>query len=344
MRFFKYLAYLVGALVGLFIAVGLFLPSTAHVERSTTINASPETIFNIVNDFSEFNRWSPWAERDPDTEYVFEGPASGVGAKMSWRSDNPDVGKGSQEIIESEPFTLVRVQLDFDDFGRPVSFYRLDANEDGGTLVTWGFDQDYGLNLIFRYIGLMVDDWVGADYESGLANLKTLVESMPPPAPPEPELVLETVDVVPMNIAFVSVSSKIEDAAMQAAFADAYEKIRAFMEENGMQQADAPLAITTTWDEENNLFEFDAAMPIDHTDAQSNDDSEVRIGQTYSGKTLKAVHTGSYEGLFATYDAIDAYIEEHQLEVIGRSWEHYIRDPSETPEEELITYIYFPIK
>jgi hypothetical protein len=33
-----------------------------------------------------------------------------------------------------------------------------------------------GVNPVGRWMGLMMDRWVGADYERGLANLKALVE------------------------------------------------------------------------------------------------------------------------------------------------------------------------
>ena len=45
-----------------------------------------------------------------------------------------------------------------------------------GTKITWGFDSDLGMNPIARWMGLMFDSWIGADYETGLANLKNLVE------------------------------------------------------------------------------------------------------------------------------------------------------------------------
>jgi hypothetical protein len=42
--------------------------------------------------------------------------------------------------------------------------------------VTWGFDCDLGTNPIMRYVGLMFDQWIGADYEKGLAKLKEVME------------------------------------------------------------------------------------------------------------------------------------------------------------------------
>ncbi|MEN8164575.1 MAG: SRPBCC family protein, partial [Acidobacteriota bacterium] len=76
-------------LVILAVIVGVLLPSSAHVERSTTIDAPPATVFALVNGFALFNRWSPWFEMDPEARYSYEGPAFGPGAKISWVSDNP---------------------------------------------------------------------------------------------------------------------------------------------------------------------------------------------------------------------------------------------------------------
>lgn len=48
---------------------------------------------------------------------------------------------------------------------------------DEGTRVAWDLDSDMGAGPLGRWMGLMMDRWVGGDYEAGLANLKTLVES-----------------------------------------------------------------------------------------------------------------------------------------------------------------------
>ena len=43
--------------VALLIVIGFLLPSTAHVERSTTIDAPAHTVFALVNSFRNFNKW-----------------------------------------------------------------------------------------------------------------------------------------------------------------------------------------------------------------------------------------------------------------------------------------------
>ena len=165
----------VAVIVGVLIVIGFFLPNAAHVERRITIQAPPSVVFSVVNDIKAFNQWSPWARIDPDTKYIFEGPQTGIGARMVWASDNPGVGSGSQEIIESEPDRRVAVALDFGEQGNGTAYY--DIQPEGiNTLITWGFDTQFGYDLVGRYFGLMLDKLVGAEYDKGLSNLKVLVE------------------------------------------------------------------------------------------------------------------------------------------------------------------------
>ena len=74
------------------------------------------------------------------------------------------------------------------------------------------------------------------------------------------------------------------------------------------------------------------------------EDSAVKIGATYGGKVIKAVHKGSYESLDSTYEKVEAYAACHGLELTDRSWDQWISDPGSTPEEELITHVYYPVK
>ncbi len=165
----------VGSLLVVLIAGAYLLPRQVHVEREALLRAPPSDVFAYVNDFQEFNRWSPWARIDPDTHYTFENGTRGEGAKMTWNSDHPNVGSGSQEIIESVANEHVKVALEFDGHGQATAYYRLTPASNGTRLI-WGFDTDLGNNPIARYFGLFFDDMIGADYDKGLANLQALVE------------------------------------------------------------------------------------------------------------------------------------------------------------------------
>jgi ribosome-associated toxin RatA of RatAB toxin-antitoxin module len=156
-------------------AAGLFLPRSAHVERSIVIDAAPATVYNIVSDLRRFNEWSPWYDLDPAAKYEFSGPPSGVGSKMSWASAQSNVGSGSQEIVAAEDDRYVTTLLDFGPQGQAHATLEIEP-EDSTSRVTWKFDTSFEDDYLGRYFGLMFDHMIGTDYEKGLVKLKALVE------------------------------------------------------------------------------------------------------------------------------------------------------------------------
>lgn len=177
MKFLKYLFLIIAALAVVIVVVGFFLPKSVHMERSTTINASIDKVFQQVNTFEDYNSWSPWFERDPNAEYQFSGPETGVGAKMAWQSDDAQVGDGSQEIVESTYPKHVKTELMFGEDPKPgYAVFTLEELGPRETKITWSFEADFGNNIIGRYFGLMMDSMLGPDYEKGLASLKANVE------------------------------------------------------------------------------------------------------------------------------------------------------------------------
>lgn len=185
MRALKWLLAILLIAIGAIFAVGFALPDKVHVERSIHVQAPPATVFALLNGYEQFQKWSPWADLDPDTRYAYEGPASGVGAKMSWHSDDPNVGSGRQEIIESVAGERIVSLLVFDGYDSDNrSSFLLQADGEG-TQLRWAYDTEFHGNLLGRYIGLKMDDWIGPDYEKGLARLKALLES-PAAEPPQP--------------------------------------------------------------------------------------------------------------------------------------------------------------
>jgi len=177
MKILKGLFVVVLALVAVFVVTGLlFLPAGVHVERNAVIEASPAEVYPLVASLERFNEWSPWADLDPAAIYEFSGPTTGVGARMAWRSDKPEVGAGSQEVVAATENREVQVRLAFDGQGEALSGWTLRPQGEEATLATWSFDMDLGMNPVMRWMGLMIDGPIGADYERGLARLKQVAE------------------------------------------------------------------------------------------------------------------------------------------------------------------------
>ena len=172
-----------GVLVGLFVVVvilGFLLPSQVHVERTITIKAQPQEIYRLINNFESWEQWSPWAKLDPEAEMTIIG--HGLGQKMIWFSEDPRVGKGSQEIISLDAPKQMKTHLDFGDQGMADASFDL-ISENGITQVTWSLDTDMraGIPVYMKpfsvYLGFFMDSMIGKDYEQGLKNLQKSVES-----------------------------------------------------------------------------------------------------------------------------------------------------------------------
>jgi effector-binding domain-containing protein len=54
-------------------------------------------------------------------------------------------------------------------------------------------------------------------------------------------------------------------------------------------------------------------------------------------------HFGSYQGLGDGHRAIIEWVMANQKSIAGPPWEVYLSDPSSTPEEELVTRIFYPL-
>jgi effector-binding domain-containing protein len=327
----------VAGFIGLVVLVGVALPRTAHVERSIDIDAPPSMVFAVLNGFGQFQQWSPWADLDPEMRTSLEGPAAGVGAKLSW-SGNSDAGSGSQEIVESVPYERIRVRLVLGDFGGEFHGTYSLTPQGTGTHLTWAFDADYGNNLMGRYFGLFADGLVGADYEKGLARLKSFVEGLPPTD--FSKLDITVVETRAEPVVLMTTHSPADFKAVGVALGVAYGRLSGFMSSHGVKQAGPPIAIYHG--EQNGALSFDAAIPVDRTDVKP--DAGIRTGSTYAGRAVRAVYRGPYSGLAAARHAIASYLEMSGLQQGGAMWEQYVSDPGKTPDAELVTHLYYPIQ
>ncbi|MEQ8926763.1 MAG: SRPBCC family protein [Fulvivirga sp.] len=192
MKILKFIGLGLVAIIVLAVIYALFQPKEGSMERSIVIERSPEAIYPVVTTMKSFNEWSPWFTIDPETKYTYEGPESGVGAKMSWTSDHPDVGAGSQWIIEAEENKSVTLQLDFGFAGGYYSDMYLKPVENG-TEVTWTYRYE-DLDLMGAFFTAVMDaeGMVGDQYVTGLQQLKEYVESQPMPEPAVEEEMMES--------------------------------------------------------------------------------------------------------------------------------------------------------
>jgi len=332
------LIYGIGAFLALLIIIGFVLPRTHQIEVSTEIDARPATVFALVNDFRRFSLWSPWSDTDPNARFLYSGANRGEGAIVSW--DGAIIGSGNQIITESRPYEYVGVGINRDESGEARSWFRLTPGV-GTTIITWGFEADYGINIVGRYFAPMLGGVVARDYQDGLAALKDLAESLP--AADFSDIEIEHIVVEASDIALLSTTSRPEPAAISEALGKAYFRILTFIDDNGLFDAGAPLSIAR--DFSGSELSFDAAIPVRGlTDDTPREGAGVSVGQTYAGPVIRVRHIGSYKLLTTTHRKISAYLAALGIERNGAAWESYVSDPGKVPEEDLLTYVYYPIR
>jgi len=174
------LMYVLGGVAVLIVLFILFVasrPSAFTITRTQLMDAPPGAPFEQVNDFHNWDGWSPWAKMDPTMKKTFDGSPAGVGAIYTWEGDNK-VGSGKMNITESQPGQRVVINLEF---LKPFKANNV-ANftfepRDGQTNVTWSMSGKK--NFMFKMVGLFMnmDDMVGKDFAKGLASMKTIVEA-----------------------------------------------------------------------------------------------------------------------------------------------------------------------
>ena len=330
--------YVIGAVVALLIVIGLLLPRHSRVEVSTLIDAPPATVFALVNDFHRADLWSPKTATDPNARVVFSGPDRGVGATVSW--DGVIVGSGTQTIVESRPYEHVATTINPGEAGEAHTWFDI-GREQGGTRVTWGFAHDHGLNLVGRYFALLLSGVVRREFETGIAALQELAESLP--RTDFGDLEVEHLVVEPVDIAYLPTTSPPEPAAVSDAMGKAYFEVLSFIDAHGLAEAGAPMSIVRGF--AGSQLRFDAAIPVRGvTDETPRGGTAVKLGRTYGGRAIRVRHTGSYRQLGATHRKIAAYLAALGLERNGDAWEIYISDPTRVAEAELVTDVYYPVR
>jgi len=174
MKALKYIIFLL--LIG-FIGTSIYIavqPNEFKFSRSKTINAPTPVVFDIVNDFKQWPRFSPWIEQDTAATLTYKEKTSGVNAGYTWEGDILGVGNAktlsltenktiSQDIEFIEPFQSTS-QIDWD----------FETTKDG-TKVTWTMSgtQDF-MTKAYTVFGGSIESQTAADFERGLFKLDSI--------------------------------------------------------------------------------------------------------------------------------------------------------------------------
>jgi hypothetical protein len=166
----------IGLVVVLILIYAAFKPGDFHVQRSISIQAPPEKIFLLINDFHQWPSWSPWEKLDPTMKRTLSGPPNGTGSVYEW-DGNSKAGNGRMEITDTFPASKVGIKLDFMKPMESHNNVEFTMQPNGSsTNVTWAMSGPLTYPAKVMSVFMSMDKLIGSDFETGLANMKAVAE------------------------------------------------------------------------------------------------------------------------------------------------------------------------
>jgi effector-binding domain-containing protein/uncharacterized protein YndB with AHSA1/START domain len=338
---FKFLFWLMGVIIVLLL-VGFFLPRNEKVERTVTINAKPEAVYNLLNNLTTYDKWMPWNQLDTQWKVEYAPQTIGAGAWYKWQSKNDKVGKGKLTITESTANEKVITSLEFEGFDKPsVSGWVLKP-AGAGTELTWYMNSDMGNNPAHRWMGILMDKMLGPQFDKGLQNIAALADKggLKINDMKDPVMTVEETTTSKKMLIYVTDSAASTAEITQKFMTIIPVELGGFLKKKDLQMMGAPLA----WYNGNKApFVFDIAVPVNKIPAEA--EGRIKTKEIPAGKAVVVHFYGPYELTWKAYPLAEAWIKEHNKKASGAPYEVYLGDPGiEKDPYKILTDIVFPVE
>jgi len=179
MKLAKNILLTLAAIVAVVLVFAAIVPSDFKVVREVTIYKSTTEVFEYTKYLKNQENFSVWAKMDPDMNHEFIGVDGTAGFISAWESENPEVGKGEQEIIKVDDGKRIDYELRFlEPFeSTSIAHMTFDSIDSTTTIVKWGFEggMPYPMGLMLLFMDM--DAELGKDLQGGLDNLKDILEN-----------------------------------------------------------------------------------------------------------------------------------------------------------------------
>lgn len=166
------------SIVVLILLIALFVKKDYSILREITINRSKQDVFNYLKYLKNQDNYSVWVMMDPGMKREFKGVDGTAGFLSAWESDNKKVGKGEQQIMKIKEGERLDLHLHFiKPFeGHADAYMTTKATDNNQTKVQWGLNSKMAYPMNFMLLFMNMEKLIGKDLETGLTNLKTVLE------------------------------------------------------------------------------------------------------------------------------------------------------------------------
>jgi hypothetical protein len=275
MRVLEFIVALIIVIVAA-VVVGVVMPSSGHIERSSTIGKDMRQVYDVLNNFRRFPEYSEQRDADRNIKFDFSGKAYGPGAEISWTSDDGKVGNGKFTVASADPSfdkvdstakkATIVWNVDNDWRGNDKHF-TIDLERNGSrgqlTKATWSYDVDYGFNLINRYSSLYIHGDPDVFVQTTLNNLQNVLATVQNVDYTKLIPYIEQTQPTPVLVVSTSIERKGGLEALDDATNKAIGQIQAAAKKLGVTTTGPRIIYTTNYGDQ--TYSFDVAMPISAT-------------------------------------------------------------------------------
>jgi effector-binding domain-containing protein len=306
-----------------------------YVQRSIQIAASPDQVFDRVVNFNTWTTWSPWLIAEPNAQVTVTDNANDVGAVSAWKGEV--VGAGEIEHQRVERPKKIEDEIRFVKPFRSKSNVVFELQQiDSGTHLTWHMHGS--LPWFLFWMRPMMETFIGMDYDRGLRMLKEWIETGFIKSRTNVKGVVPT---GPLTMLGVSDKCRVADVgeSMEAAF----KKATQLFQQNNLPTGGGMISVYSCFDMKAGIFSYISGYVVPESTPCPSD--ELTKWSLPAGKSFCAEHIGSYHHLGNAWSAANQIARYKKLKQsrVG-TFELYRTTPPDTPDAELLTEIYLPLR
>ncbi|MEP1305451.1 MAG: SRPBCC family protein [Balneola sp.] len=303
-----------------------------NVTRSTTIHSPINDVYSKLSDFNHWPKWSPWLIMEEGVDIKISEDAK----YYEWKGDR--VGEGNMSITLEDGNNNIEYDLTFLKPWKSeakVKFLLSDNND--RTAVTWTMDSK--LPFFMFWMKNMMQAYVGMDYERGLNLLKDYVEKG------EVHSKLEFKGTSNFQGAtYIGISRSCNIDEISKSMMEDFGKMENFMKEHQDVATGQAYTIYHKWDMVKGKANYTGCVGL--TSIPDGLPDGFVSGKIPETKIYTLRHIGAYHHLGNAWSTLYNMHRGKEFKPVKgiHPFEHYISNPQETEEKDLITDVIFAIK
>ncbi len=303
-----------------------------HVTKSILIDTTPDKVYELVSNLSNWNKWSPWLVMEPEAKFNL----ADDGDSYTWEGER--IGSGEMKVLNRDKNSAVDYDLHFIKPWKSQADIRFEIGKEANqTKATWHMDSKLPFFLFFMK-KLMVA-MLGMDFKRGLTMLKDLAEN---------DEVYSKLDFVGQTnypgCTYIGLKRNLAIDDMESAMEEDFGRLMEFMADKTDKISNEPLSIYHKFEIVKGQASYTAAVPV--SEVPANLPEGFVTGEIPKTPIYKLRHTGKYDHLGNPWSTMMNLQRAKVFKPVKgvHPFESYVNSPADTDPKELITDVNFAVK